>query len=147
MLDHIETIFDNMSDMIKNIKKASYRKNMEYFREKNEHFFQEMVQYVEKKANKEEAAEKMAEILASAVEKRFSVKGRIKPYKQADVNLFMIYYVFPTILLMESEYSGLLAGSIRDLWRSRFRDSKIEYTTYEEIYNSFQESILGISWR
>ncbi len=147
MLDHIETIFDNMSDMIKNLKKASYKKNMENFREKNECFFQKMAQYVAEEENKEEAAKEAAEILASAVEKRFSAKGRIKPYKQADVNLFMIYYVFPTILLMESEYSDLIAGSIRDLWKSRFRDSNIEYTTYDELYNSFQEKILGISWK
>ena len=120
---------------------------MENFREKNECFFQKMAQYVEEEENKEEAAKEAAEILASAVEKRFSAKGRIKPYKQADVNLFMIYYVFPTILLMESEYSDLIAGSIRDLWKSRFRDSNIEYTTYDELYNSFQEKILGISWK
>ncbi|MDE7206420.1 MAG: hypothetical protein K2N90_04570 [Lachnospiraceae bacterium] len=147
MLDQIETIFDGMSDMIMKLGKTSYRKNIELFREQNEHFFQEMIQYVEKKENKEEAAKEMAQILASAVEKRFSAKGRIKPYKQADVNLFMIYYVFPTILLMESEYSDLIAGSIRDLWKSRFRDSNIEYTTYDELYNSFQERILGISWK
>lgn len=147
MLDHLETVFDGMADMIKNLRKPSYKNNMEKFREKNEHFFREMAQYVEGKENKEEAAKEIARIWASVVEKKFSVKGRIKSYTQSDVNFFMIYYVFPAILLVESECSDLIAGSIRDLWRSRFKDSKIDYTTYDELYNSFQDRILGISWK
>lgn len=147
MLEHLETVFDGMSDMIKNLRKQSYKNNMERFREKNEHFFQEMAQYVEGQDNKEEAAKEAAQIWASAVEKKFSVRGRIKSYTQSDVNLFMIYYVFPAVLLVESEYSDLIARSIRDLWRSRFKDSNIDYTTYDELYNSFQNRILGISWK
>ena len=42
MLKNLETMFDNMSDMMKKLKKKSYEINMEQFLEKNGHFFQEM---------------------------------------------------------------------------------------------------------
>ncbi|MFQ7356282.1 MAG: hypothetical protein ACLROG_17085 [Coprococcus phoceensis] len=39
MLKNLETMFDNMSDMMKKLKKKSYEINMEQFLEKNGHFF------------------------------------------------------------------------------------------------------------
>ena len=64
---------------------------------------------------------------------------------QMDINLFMIYFVFPAILLTQSEYAGLLADAVRDEWRGRFRESaQLNYTTYEEIYSTFQEKFLGL---
>ena len=147
MLENVGSMFDGMLDMMKKLKKASYEKNMQEFRERNGHFFQEMMQYVGQKEDKEAAAKEVADVFTDAVKETFSVRGKIKSRTQIDMNFFMIYYVFPTILLMESEYSDLIAGSIRDLWKSRFRDSNIEYTTYDELYNSFQEKILGISWK
>ena len=35
MLKNLETMFDNMSDMMKKLKKKSYEINMEQFLEKN----------------------------------------------------------------------------------------------------------------
>lgn len=144
MLDQVETMFDGMVDMMKKLKKSSYKKNMESFRGKNEHFFQEMTQYVEEKESKEEAAEEVAEAFTTAVEKNFSVRGKMKSRTQADLNFFMIYYVFPAILLEKSEYSDLIAGKIRDLWRKKFKNSNIEYTSYDRLYETFREKILGI---
>ena len=60
MLNHVETIFDGMVDMMKKLKKPSYKKNMESFREKNDHFFQEMAQYVVERENREEAVREVA---------------------------------------------------------------------------------------
>ena len=34
MLEHVENLFDGMTDMMKKLKKASYEKNMTAFREK-----------------------------------------------------------------------------------------------------------------
>ena len=31
MLDHVETVFENMKPMMKKLKKASYRQNLEVF--------------------------------------------------------------------------------------------------------------------
>ncbi|MCM1174505.1 MAG: hypothetical protein NC341_05570 [Blautia sp.] len=144
MLENVESMFDGMLDMMKKLKKASYEKNMEAFREKNGHFFREMIQYVERKEDKEAAAEEIADVFTDAVREKFSVKGKIRPRTQIDMNFFMIYYVFPAILLEESETNDIIAAGIRDKWGAKFKDSRIQYADYDKIYGAFREKIFGI---
>ena len=47
MLDHVENIFNNMPEMLKRLKKASYAERMERFRDEHGHFFREMTDAVE----------------------------------------------------------------------------------------------------
>ena len=86
----------------------------------------------------------VADILTDAVKETFSVRGKIRSRTQIDMNFFMIYYVFPAILLEESEVNDLTAGSIRDAWEAKFKDSKIQYADYDRIYGAFREKIFGI---
>lgn len=144
MLNQVETIFDDMLIMMKKLKKASYEKNMKTFRETYGHFFDEMVQYADASEDKEAAAREVALVFTEAVNRKFAVKGKIRPRTQADLNFFMIYYVFPAILLTASENSDLIAKSIRDEWSGKFKDSNINYTNYDKIYGGFREKILGI---
>ncbi len=144
MLNHAETIFDNMTDMMKKLKKSSYEKNMKVFRERNGHFFQEMTRYVEEAQEKEKAARELADVFTETVKNHFSVKGRIRSRTQADLNFFMIYYVFPAILLTESDEKELIAKCIQKQWGEKFKDSKIGYADYDKIYGAFREKIFGI---
>lgn len=144
MLDRVESIFDNMLDMMKKLKKTSYETNMKTFRESYGHYFTEMTQYVEKSEDKEAAAEEIAHIFIDAVIGKFSVKGKIRSRTQADLNFFMIYYFFPALLLTESETRDLVARSVRDKWASSFKESNINYTDYDKIYGGFREKIFGI---
>lgn len=144
MLNNIETIFDNMTGMMKKLKKASYRKNMEAFQEKNGHFFREMVQYTEQSTDKEAAAEKIAEYFTDMVWDSFSKNGKIRPVMQVDLNLFVIYYVFPSILMTGSDDATLIADHIRDAWSVKFKNGNIQYTDYDKIYDSFSEKIFGM---
>lgn len=144
MLDHAETMFDGMRDMMKKLKKASYQKNMEIFREKNGHFFQEMVQYTQQSEDKEAAAGEIAERFTDAVRDSFSKNGKIRSVTQLDLNLFAIYYVFPAILLTGSDDATLIADHIRDAWAAKFKDSDIQYADYDRIYEGFREKIFGL---
>ena len=144
MLENVGSMFDGMLDMMKKLKKASYESHMKSFRERNGHFFQEMIQYVEQKEDKEAAAKEVADVFTDAVKETFSVRGKIKSRTQVDMNFFMIYYVFPAVLLEESEASDLIAGSIRDAWGVKFKDSNIQYADYDKIYGAFREKIFGI---
>ena len=144
MLDYVETMFDGMEHMMHDLRKPSYRKNMEMFREKNGHFFQEMIQYVEQSADKEAAAKEIADRIADAVNNRFSQKGKMHSLTQVDLNFFMIYYVFPAILLTESEDATLIADRIRDAWAVKFKNSDIQYMDYDRIYESFHNKLFGI---
>lgn len=145
MLEQAEMMFDNMEEMLYRIKKKVYQERMERFRAKNQETLAEMTGVVEQTADRENAAAQVAEALADAVEHRFAKRGKIRGRSQMDINLMMIYYVFPAILLTQSECAALLADAIRDEWRRRFRDSaQLQYTTFEELCSNFQEKFLGI---
>lgn len=146
MLDHVETIFENMKPMMKKLKKASYKTNMEMFLNKYGHFFREMTEFVDQTENKEAAAEEIAAVFSEKIEKAYisPKKGRIEGVVQLDLNFFMIYYVFPAILKTEHPDAVLIADCIRDEWGNRFIDSKIQYTDYDSLYSSFREKIFGI---
>lgn len=140
MLEQAGRMFDDMAGMLSRIKKKVYGERMAYFREKNAEMLSEMIHFAE-----QEAAAQVAKALADAVEARFGKRGKISGRNQMDINLMMIYYVFPAILLTESECAVMLADEIRDEWRGRFRDSEqLDYTTYEELSNTFKEKFLGM---
>lgn len=145
MLEQAGTMFDNMEAMMYRMKKKAYKERMEQFREKNGAVFKEMTEYAEQAEERDKAAAQVAKALADAVEARFAKRGKISARSQMDINLFMIYFVFPAILLTQSECAVPLADAIRDEWRGRFRDSaQLGYTTYEEISSTFQEKFLGL---
>ena len=147
MLEQAGTMFDNMEAMMYRLKKKAYKERMGEFREKNQEILAEMTELVERaeESERDEMAAQTAKAFADAVEARFAKRGKISGRSQMDINLFMIYFVFPAILLTQSEYAGLLADAVRDEWRGRFRDSaQINYTTYEEIYSTFQGKVLGL---
>lgn len=145
MLEQAGAMFDNMEAMMHRVKKKVYKERMELFREKNADTLKEMTDFVEGAEDRKAAASQIATVIADAVAERFGKKGKISGRSQMDINLYMIYYVFPAILLTQSECAEILAEAVRDEWRGRFKDSaQINYTTYEDICGNFQEKIFGI---
>ena len=61
-----------------------------------------------------------------------------------DLNFFMIYYVFPAILMTQSDNAKMMADTLCETWGKSFKDSKIAYTDYDSLYSSFREKIFGI---
>lgn len=145
MLKNIADMFENRNDMLKKLKKKNYETNTIQFRNTYGHYFREMFEYMESSEDKTAAAEKVGKILADEVKETYSnKKGKIDSRTQADLNFFMIYYVFPTVLAMEKEDAKTLADGIRDVWARSFKDSDIQYTDYDSLYNGFSEKIFGI---
>ena len=146
MLDHVETVFENTKPMMKKLKKVSYKQNMEAFVEDYGHYFREMTELTEKAENKNEKAKEIGKVFSERGEHEFasSKNGRISGPLQLDLNFFMIYYVFPAILMTEHEDAVLIADQIRDEWGNRFKDSKIQYTDYDSLFGAFREKIFGI---
>lgn len=144
MLEHVELVFTDLELMLKKLKRPSYEANMNRFRNEQGHFINEMTEYVRSAANPEEAADIMGNTFADKVFEAFSVNGKIKGRKQADLNFFMIYYVFPAILLTNEECAGLVCDSVKNAWNARFKDTNIGYTDYDTLYNSFRNKIFGI---
>lgn len=146
MLNHIEIIFDDMKPMMKKLKKKNYQENMDGFLNRHGHYFHEMTALTAEAEDKEKMAGEIAAVFVDGVEKKFASpkKGRIDGVVQLDLNFFMIYYVFPAILLTEHEDARMIADRVRDEWSRRFKDSDIQYSDYDTIYGAFREKIFGI---
>jgi hypothetical protein len=144
MLDQVEGIFDNMVPMLKKIKKKTYEPRMEEFRKNYGAYFTEMTEYIDASPDKAQGAQELADAFVEAVKTHAQVKGKINGRKQADMNFFMIYYVFPAILLTEHENAREIADAICRKWGDTFQNSHIGYTTYEKLNESFRNKIFGI---
>lgn len=145
MLQGIESIFENRQIMLKHLKKKNYEEYTDAFIKNYGHYFQEMLEHVEQADDKKAAAEEIGNCLVKAVQTHLSGKnGKMNGRVQADLNFFMIYYVFPTILGLESEYSKVIADGICDQWGKSFKDSQIKYTDYATLHGSFRNKIFGI---
>ena len=144
MLDNIELIFTDLELMLRKLKKLSYEENMKRFQNEQGHFIDEMINHVKGSEDPDAAAGEVAQEFSDGVFSAFSQKGRMNGRKQADLNFFMIYYVFPAILLTNEDCSEKLCDGIRDAWNARFTGTNINYTTYDKLYSSFRNKIFGI---
>ena len=145
MLQGIETIFDDLEQMLHHLKKKSYEANTEVFVRENGFYFEEMKEYVEAAEDKDAAVDELAQCLVNAVDKKFkNKKGKISARTQMYLNCVMIYYVFPTILKLESPDAKRIADGICKVWSRTFKESDIQYTDYDTLYASFREKIFGI---
>lgn len=144
MLEQVGEIFSDMKDMLKKVKKNNYETRMDDFRGKYGHYFDEMVTYTENQEDKEAAAAQIAETFVAAAKEVATVKGKITGRRQVDMNFFMIYYVFPAILLTEHPQAKIVADGICNLWGETFKDSKIGYTSFEQLNGAFRNKIFGI---
>ena len=143
MLQQVETMFSDMGPMLKGLKKKTYEANMKAFREKNNEFFFQLMDQL-KVGNKEVIAQHLSNSFVTAVKQLFEKRGKIKGNVQMDLNFFMIYYVFPAILMTQSDDAKLMADTLCETWGKSFRDAKIGYTDYDNLYESFKEKIFGI---
>ena len=146
MLDNIVSIYDNKKELMQHLKKKNYEKNMKEFRKLYNNYFFEMTDYVSEAVDKKAAAKEIAKIFVDETEKKFAkgLKKKIPGYVQSDLNFFMIYYVFPAILMTLHDDSKLIADTLCEEWRERFKDGQIGYTDYETLLGAFKEKIFGI---
>lgn len=145
MLQGIEQIFDEKNEMLKHLKKKSFEANTKSFLAKYGHYFDEMAEYTEQADDKEAAAEEIGACIAEAVKRNFSNKrGKIDGRTQLDLNFFMIYYVFTSILKADAKNGKIIADGVRNVWAASFKDADIQYTDYDSLYASFREKIFGI---
>lgn len=146
MLDHVEKIFADMKPMMKKLKKASYKVNMEAFIENHGHYFREMTEYTENASDKETAAKELAVDFTDKVYDAYvsPKKGKIDSAVQTDLNFFMIYYVFPAILLTEHDDAKLIADHLCSRWGEKFKTVRFSIQIMIPYMFSFREKIFGI---
>lgn len=144
MLDQIVSIFEGMTKKVKKLKKKTYEENMKEFRSEHGHYIDEMVQFLDGKEDKKAAAHEICTCFVTQVKDAYSTRGKVKSVHQLDLNLYMIYYVFPSILLTYHDDAKMLADTLKDVWNEHFTKTTIGYTDYDTLYKSFREKIFGI---
>ncbi len=144
MFDQTAKMFTGYRTKLKKIKKRTYEERFDLFFSENRACFADMTQYVKGREDREVAAAEVANIFAENVFAEYGRGGKLSASDRTDLSLFMIYYIFPSILMLEDANSQLLCDSIRDEWRRRTDNPAFDYTTYEDLHGSFQEKLFGI---
>lgn len=142
MLKDAHLMFQDMDAILRGLKKKTYEKNMEIYRDKYGYFFDEMINTVASADDKEAAAGELAGSICEQVLATYNKRGRIPKKLLMNINFVLIYYIFPAILMTGSEDATLIADTLRDKWNAFF-GCTINYTTYDVIYDGFQNRIFG----
>ncbi len=146
MKSEILSIFEDMEMFIKNLNKTTYDTNFHKFYEKHNIFFHSLLSDIENYDNKEDAANDLSMRFIEAVRSTYgNKKGVIKSYFLVDINMFVIQYIFPAIMKVESEYNLLLVESLRENWSTTFKGSNLQHTTFETIFSGLKNKFLGIT--
>lgn len=131
---NIEKIFEDVAYLSKVHSKNDYESHTNRFKEDR---YQELKALVE--ASDVEA---QAKVFCEDVFNSFKKFGKVRGAEMMNLNYFMIYYVFPTIL-SEEEQGTEICDTLKAVWNDRFK-SNISYTDYETLKEGFQTRIFGI---
>ena len=144
MFDQSAKMFEGYRTKLRKIKKKTYEERFAAFFTENKEIFSDMAQYIKGRDDRQVAASEVANIFAENIYSEYAPSGRLSGGDVTDLSLFMIYFVFPSILKLEDANSGVLCDAIRDEWRRRTNNPVYDYTTYEDLHGSFQEKLFGL---
>ena len=134
MTYNVDKIFEDVAYLSKVHSKAEYEGNTKRFKEER---YEELSALV-----KSDDVEAQAKQFCEDTFLAFKKFGKVRGADQMNLNYFMIYYVFPTILCEEQDGKAI-CDTLRDVWNTYFK-SNINYTDYNTLYEGFQTKIFGI---
>ncbi len=137
-------MFEGFRARLKKLKKKTYEERFGSFFDENRACFEDMLQYVKGREDIETAAAEVANIFAENVFAEYATGGKLPGGLKVDLSLYMIYFIFPSILKLSDPNSAILCDAIRDEWRARTDNPDMSYTTYEELHGAFQEKLFGL---
>ena len=127
-------MFNDYEVLLTGFNRNKYIKNMEVFKEK----------YRDDLSTLTDGDEGMYRSFAEAVYKRYSFLGKVGKMKKKDLNLFMIYYVFPAMLLNgEKEKATGACDLLLKTWNDVF-GTDISYLDYATIVEGFNDKLFGV---
>lgn len=137
------SLFEDYSVKMKKLGKKVYEKQMAGFRERKGEEINALVEEYSEVAQQEGAGRALADEFASQIFDAYEKRGKVKTSVMTELNLYMICYIFPAILLTENENAKALCDSLRDSWNKKFNE-KIDYTDYNTILGGFRDKLFGI---
>ena len=144
MLDETIKLFLNYRLKLKKLKKKEYEERFDAFMNGNKSVINTVLMYVKGRDDREAAAGEVASIIIENLYGEFGKWGRLSGGVRSDLSLYMIYFIFPAFIKTEDENAEIICDAIRDEWRSRTKNYSYDYTTYEELHDSFQEKLFGV---
>ncbi len=144
MFDQSASMFEGYRSKLRKIKKKTYEERFDIFFAENRQCFEDMLQYIMGREDATVAAGEVANIFAENVFAEYGRGGKLAADVRTDLSLYMIYFVFPSVLKLSDTNSRLLCDAIRDEWRRRTDNPAFDYTTYEDLHGSFQEKLFGL---
>ena len=144
MFDQSASMFEGYRSKLRKIKKKTYEERFDIFFAENRQCFEDMLQYIMGREDATVAAGEVANIFAENVFAEYGRGGKLAADVRTDLSLYMIYFVFPSVLKLSNTNSRLLCDAIRDEWRRRTDNPAFDYTTYEDLHGSFQEKLFGL---
>lgn len=144
MIENTEALFYGSEGIIQVKSKKEYEGAMEFFKNHGAVEMDKILGAIDEATDKDAACAEFAQELVEKVKETFSKRGKIKMGRQMEINLYMVYYIFPYILMAEKDYSQGLCDKLQEVWAKSFKNSDIKYATYDSILGGFQTRILGI---
>lgn len=144
MVINIQGLFENHEKMIRIKSQSAYEKKMAEFRENQGACLQEYYNRIDFDEDKEQALEQASEQFAKEAFASFEKKGRVKMNRLGPLNLYMVFFVFPTILQERYEDGTEICESLKTQWNKVFLGATIGYADYETLKSGFRTTFLGI---
>lgn len=134
MAFEVSKIFEDVSRLSKVHSKKDYEAAMDAFKAGRFSLLNDLVE-----ASDYSSASRS---FCQDVSEEFKKFGKVRGGDLMNLNYFMIYYIFPSIL-MEKENGQEICDTLRDTWNDFFKAS-ISYTDYETLMGGFQTRFFGI---
>ncbi len=131
---NVEKIFADVAFMSKVKTKKDYEAHMEEFKSQRYELLNDMIKAEDVKA--------AASVFCGDVTGAFKKFGKVRGGDLMNLNYFMIYYIFPSILMNE-ENGTEICDNIRDAWNEHF-NANINYADYDSLMEGFRTKIFGI---
>ena len=130
-------LFENKDKMLLKLTKKSYADYVEQFEANHGAVIKGLIAA--------EDYDQVAHDFANEVKGVFvNRKGKVDGLLQMDLNLFMIEYVFTSLLRFDEEKGKWLISALINAWNEVFNQKMKGYMTYEEVLGSFKTMIFGI---
>lgn len=140
----IQGLFEDHEKMIRIKSQSAYEKKMAEFRENQGACLQAYYNRIDFGENQEQALGQASEQFATEAFALFEKKGKVKMNRLGPLNLYMVFFVFPTILQERYEDGPQICESLKTEWNKVFRGATIGYADYETLKSGFRTTFLGI---
>ena len=134
MAFEVGKIFEDLSRLSKVHSKKDYEAAMDNFKAERFSLLQDLVEATD--------YSKASLSFCEDVKEAYKKFGKVRGGDLMNLNYFMIYYIFPAIL-MNKENGQEICDTLRDTWNDFFKAS-ISYTDYETLMGGFQTRFFGI---